>query len=235
MSNDEEHFLKRWSRRKVEARQPPQAKPPLPAQEPASGSVDGAVSVEGSGEAASDQDPTASVRQPARVFTEDDFADVDFEKLDFNSDYARFMQKGVPESIRQKALRQLWSSDPVFSAVEQFNEYGGDFTDAAVAVAPGTLQTAWRFGKGLLSDEEAAEWEALGKPVGEREEKPTAPSSADVAEASQVPTPEAAATDTDTTPPAATAESSPGEPRESEPLEAPPAPGEAQGKPPTQA
>ena len=43
-------------------------------------------------------------------------------------------------------------------------EYGGDFTDKAVAVAPGTLQTAWRIGKGFLNDAEVAEWDKLGKP-----------------------------------------------------------------------
>lgn len=164
MSNDDEHFLRRWSRRKVEARQPA-AEAPAPAR----GGQPGEAPPDGAAPAAKrvPESPPSETATPHRSLTEDDFADVDFEKLDFNSDYARFMQKGVPESIRQKALRQLWSSDPVFSAVEPFNEYGGDFTDAAVAVAPGTLQTAWRFGKGLLTDEEAAEWEALGKPESE--------------------------------------------------------------------
>jgi putative acetyltransferase len=71
----------------------------------------------------------------------------------------------VPESIKQKALRKLWVSDPVFTTPDPFQDYLGDYTDAAVAVPAGTLKTAYRVGKGFLSDEEVAEWEALGKPA----------------------------------------------------------------------
>src|SRR6185436_332360 len=63
------------------------------------------------------------------------------------------------------ALRKLWASDPIFSQIEPFQEYAGDFTDAAVAVPAGTLKTAYRVGKGFLSDEEVAEWEKLGHPA----------------------------------------------------------------------
>ncbi len=165
MANRDEPFLQRWSRRKVEARD---GSSPTP---------------EAQDEAPPTADAVAPAAEPERQLTEDDFADVDFAALDMQSDYARFMQKGVPEAIRQKALRQLWSSDPVFSAIEPFNEYGGDFTDKAVAVAPGTLQTAWRIGKGFLTDEEAAEWDALGKPAVPKEE----PVSERIAEAEAVP------------------------------------------------
>lgn len=154
MSNDDEPFLKRWSRRKVEARtgapepevavdQPPPAF--APGTEPSQGA-------------------SADVAERKPQLTEADFADVDFEQLDMQSDYTRFLDQGVPEAIKQRALRQLWSSDPIFSSIETFNEYGGDFTDKAVAVAPGALQTAWRVGKGFLTDEEAAVWEKLGVP-----------------------------------------------------------------------
>src|SRR5204863_10140657 len=103
--------------------------------------------------------------QEKRELTEADFADVDFDALDAKSDYARFLAKGVPEAIKQKALRKLWASDPVFSQIEPLQEYAGDFTDAAVAVPAGTLKTAYRVGKGFLSDEEVAEWEKLGHPA----------------------------------------------------------------------
>jgi|GEM_PF-175333 len=151
MNEEEEPFLKRWSRRKAEARREPAQegeKPPADPSAPEAGAAPG----------------PAAEAAPARPLTEADFADVDFDALDASSDYTRFLAPGVPEAIRQKALRKLWASDPVLSAVEPFQEYAGDFTDAAVAVAPGTLRTAYRVGKGFLTDEEVAEWERLGRP-----------------------------------------------------------------------
>src|SRR5262245_58979566 len=56
-------------------------------------------------------------------------------------------------------------SDAVFTTPDPFQDYLGDYTDAAVAVPAGTLKTAYRIGKGFLSDEELAEWEKLGKPT----------------------------------------------------------------------
>lgn len=159
MSHDEEPFLRRWSRRKTAARLDPA--PPAPVQ-PAD-AADAADVAERSEPPGGQAEPDA----PAHALTEADFADVEFEKLDMSSDYTRFLQQGVPDAIRQRALRQLWASDPVFSAVEVFNEYGGDFTDKAVAVPAGTLQTAWRFGKGFLTDDEAAAWDRLAAPPAE--------------------------------------------------------------------
>jgi putative acetyltransferase len=151
--NEDEPFLKRWSRRKVEARETP-------------GEVqrarEGAVADEGVPPDLSQ--PAGGRPQDKRELTEADFADVDFDALDAKSDYARFLAKGVPEAIKQKALRKLWASDPVFSQIDPFQEYAGDFTDAAVAVPAGTLKTAYRVGKGFLSDEEVAAWEKLGHP-----------------------------------------------------------------------
>ena len=45
--------------------------------------------------------------QEKRQLTEADFADVDFAALDAKSDYTRFLQAGVPDSIRNKALRRM--------------------------------------------------------------------------------------------------------------------------------
>jgi putative acetyltransferase len=151
--NEDEPFLKRWSRRKVEAREGPDK------VEPARESKDGDVGMAGDVSL-----PAQGEGRPhgKRELTEADFADVDFDALDAKSDYARFLAKGVPEAIKQKALRKLWASDPVFSQIEPLQEYAGDFTDAAVAVPAGTLKTAYRVGKGFLSDEEVAEWEKLG-------------------------------------------------------------------------
>jgi hypothetical protein len=83
----------------------------------------------------------------------EEFKDVDFSKLDYESDYSRFMEKGVPESIRKRALRALWGSNPILANVDGLNDYDEDFTDAALAVK-GILQSAYKPGSGYLTEEE---------------------------------------------------------------------------------
>ena len=90
-----------------------------------------------------------------------DFSEFEFEKLDFNSDYSQFMKDDVPVEARNKALRQLWSSDPVFARMDGLDDYCEDYTDAAM-VPVGAVRTAYRVGKGFLSDAEVAEWDKLG-------------------------------------------------------------------------
>lgn len=92
-----------------------------------------------------------------------DFSDFDFEKLDFDSDYTQFMKDDVSEDARNKALRQLWNSNPVLANMDGLDDYCEDYTDAAM-VPIGGIRTAYKIGKGFLSDAEVAEWEALGRP-----------------------------------------------------------------------
>jgi putative acetyltransferase len=160
MNDEEEPFLKRWSRRKQEAKDGPvdAADPKL--------APDGEVRALDERSRAEEPPPAPGDKaQDKRELTEADFADVDFEALDYNSDYARFTAPGVPEAIKNKALQKLWASHAVFTTPDPFQDYLGDYTDAAVAVPPGTLKTAYRIGKGFLTDEEVAEWEKLGKPA----------------------------------------------------------------------
>jgi putative acetyltransferase len=171
---EEEPFLRRWSRRKLEAKDAPEQRN-AEQEADARPAPSGAVEVEPG--------------QAPRQLTEADFADVDFEALDAKSDYTRFLAPGVPEAIKQKALRRLWASDAVFSQVDPFQEYAGDFTDAAVAVPAGTLKTAYRIGKGYLTDQEVAEWEKLGQPPEEARaaDDPAPPQGAAVASAAAEP------------------------------------------------
>jgi putative acetyltransferase len=159
---EEEPFLKRWSRRKVEARDGNRQDTRQETDKPESapGADPGAADAAPGARPAADP---AHARDTPEL-TEADFADVDFETLDAKSDYTRFLGPGVPAAIKRKALHKLWASDTVFSQVEPFQEYAGDFTDAAVAVPAGSLKTAYRVGKGFLTDEEIAEWEKLGHP-----------------------------------------------------------------------
>ncbi len=164
MSGSDESFLERWSRRKREA----EAKGKLAEESPPAEAEAGEPACEETREehAHAERAPAAKPGRAAqRPLTAADFADVDFDALDFNSDYARFMQPGVPLEIRNKALRKLWASNPVFTEMDGLDDYfSPDFTDAACAVPSGLIKTAYRVGRGFLSDEEVAEWEALGKP-----------------------------------------------------------------------
>ncbi len=150
MPDNDETFLARWSRRKRGG------EPTTPVAEP----VDDAATIE-----TGDETIGRSATDKDAMLTEADFVDVNFEALDFGSDYTRFMGKNVPDAIRNRALRKLWVSDPVLANMDGLHDYFGDYTDEAVAIKPGQiLQTAYKFGQGFLSDDEAAEWDKLGKP-----------------------------------------------------------------------
>lgn len=163
----DEAFFARWSRRKQAARAPKAADAPVLATEPEmhAGTVpaEPATTTEAN-DTASATTGTAASGTAARPLTEDDFKDVDFDTLDYASDYGRFMQPNVPDSIRQKALSKLWQSDPIFTQVDPFQDYAGDYTDAAVVPATGVVKTIYKVGQGFLSDDEAHAWTRVGKP-----------------------------------------------------------------------
>lgn len=140
MTNRQEDFLSRWSRRKVEARQGLRKKE----QEAAPAPEEARPPAAGEG--------GEPVRPGEPVLDEESFADVDFDKLDFSSDYTRFMHKGVPAAIKRRALRKLWTSDPVLACVDGLNDYDLDYTDAATVVKD--LKTSWKVGRGFLTDED---------------------------------------------------------------------------------
>ncbi len=174
MPDHDETFLSRWSRRKRA----------LEAETPAARSADN-VSAEPVERPPEGQEaaPTAATKDP--MLTEADFADVNFEALDFTSDYGRFMRSNVPDAIRNRALRKLWVSDPVLANMDGLHDYFGDYTDAAVAIPAGqTLQTAYKFGQGFLSDDEAAVWDRLGKPVEVEKPREVEVAAADIKEQS---------------------------------------------------
>ena len=163
MTDKDEPFLSRWSRLKREAEKGAQRPTEVAATE------EGAASAaNSSGQVQHSQaDPSETV-DGAEAQTEDrqsalDIESIDFDKLDAHSDYKPFMSAKVPDEVRNKALNKLWLSDPVLSGPDQLSDYMDDFTDAACAVPSGLLRTAYKVGQGFLSDEEAAEWDRLGR------------------------------------------------------------------------
>ncbi len=100
-------------------------------------------------------------------------------------DFSAFMKATVPAALRNRALKRLWTSNPVLANVDMLVDYGEDFTAAADPV--GLVKTIYRVGKGMLPDEEEVAEAAAPEVVDEVEEEV-----AEV-ETAPLPTPEEAA------------------------------------------
>ena len=62
-----------------------------------------------------------------------------------------FFKEGVPDRLRQIALRRVWRLNPIIRFADaEINDYHEDFTDAATVIEG--MQTAYKVGKGYLSD-----------------------------------------------------------------------------------
>jgi Protein of unknown function (DUF3306) len=109
-------FLERWSRRKREARR---AEPP---PEPA-GDEEGRALV---APAAAPSDPAVD-EEPA--LTPEEIARLpSLEELTAETDISCFLRKGVPETLRNAALRRMWSLDPAIrDFVGEARDYSYDW------------------------------------------------------------------------------------------------------------
>lgn len=156
-------FLMRWSRRKRGNDEAVKAKPHVAEAEPVPitedvvvASHDQPTSLEDAvqhEDAAANQDRSEGPEAEAESETVPaELENVDIEALTYDSDYTQFMQEGVPEALKRRALRQLWRSDPILANVDGLNDYDGDFTDAALAVD--VLKTIHKVGRGYLTDED---------------------------------------------------------------------------------
>src|SRR5438105_8820924 len=77
------------------------------------------------------------------------------ETLTKDSDFRAFMRPGVPEELRNQALRKLWGSDPVYANLDGLLEYGEDF--AAPFRIAGVVATVYRVLEGMPDPEKPAE------------------------------------------------------------------------------
>ncbi|TDE40056.1 DUF3306 domain-containing protein [Antarcticimicrobium sediminis] len=71
----------------------------------------------------------------------------DPDTLESGDDFAAFMQQAVPERLRRRALRRLWTSNPVLANLDGLTDYSDDFTDAAMVVPD--MRTAYEVGRGM--------------------------------------------------------------------------------------
>src|SRR5689334_12954223 len=103
----EEEFLKRWSRRKQEAKVAEQASPP-PVPE------------------------TSAPPSKAETASE---PEIDLSKLPSidsitaATDITEFLRKGIPAELSRAALRRAWAADPVIRDFVGLAENAWDFTD----------------------------------------------------------------------------------------------------------
>lgn len=138
MARDDEPFLSRWARRKQKQRR----------------TGEGAPADDGGGEQASpkaaEDAQEAEAAEAERQRMVDELPDP--ETLSEQDDFTQFMQDGVPEDLRNRALRRLWRSNPIYAVRDGLNDYDLDYTDAANVVK--NLKTIYQVGRGMLSDEE---------------------------------------------------------------------------------
>lgn len=135
----DEPFLQRWARRKADAGTPTadDAQPDAPGVDTASlQHPSPAPATEGS----SDSDEIDLSTLP------------DIDSMNAESDFSVFMQNGIPDELRKRALQRLWRIDPAFGHIDGLLEYGEDYSgNGLVAEA---VNTIYKVGKGMITDEE---------------------------------------------------------------------------------
>ena len=73
------------------------------------------------------------------------------EKIKKEKGLDLFFKDGVPDRLRQIALRRVWKLNPIIRFADaEINDYHEDFTDAATVIEG--MQTAYHVGKGYLSE-----------------------------------------------------------------------------------
>lgn len=146
-SDDDKGFLARWSQRKQEAKQP-EPNPDAPAPE-----AEAAPSPAAMAEAAEEFDLSSLPK---------------LEEMTGSTDITGFLRKGVPEHLRNAALRQSWALDPAIrNYVNPALEYAYDWN------TPGGVPGSSELGAGIdvarmvlqiMGDGPPAESEAADNP-----------------------------------------------------------------------
>ena len=189
---DDDGFLQRWSRRKRLAVESGDARGlEETAPEPESAQIDVVAAGEHTASDEAAENPEIAANRAAAEA-------VDLEALTYESDFTVFMKKGVPEALKNAALRKLWRSNPMLAVVDGLNDYDLNYRTADTVLT--NFQSAWKVGQGYSdkaeevraemearSAELAAEREAKAAEAAERdEEKPEEPQEAENVEMAEV-------------------------------------------------
>ena len=156
---DEDGFLERWSRRKRGEPAPgaPEIETTETAEVPSeparpSGGRSGPPSARARA-ASRKPDDAGDPGDPDDIGDPEVIAKLpDIDSLDESSDFTAFLQDGVPEMIRRKALRRLWRLNPVFAVLDGLNDYDEDFSAGGIIAE--NIKTIYKVGKGYLDEDE---------------------------------------------------------------------------------
>lgn len=169
--DESKNFLSRWSERKRQA---------------------GEAAREESREAEAGEERAAKSGEEAELEVEavDPATLPDIDSLAAGSDFTVFMRAGVPEALKQRALRRLWQVDPAFNVICPLDDYNLDYTDAATVVP--NLKTLYQVGRGMVLPSEKLEkaeggGDAAALPSGAGESAPASIPSPDTAAAPEQP------------------------------------------------
>jgi len=155
-SSDSKRFLTRWSQRKLEAKQPERETPSVEVPSVEVQSVQLNVASGAAGEKASVEDFDLSSLPK-------------LEDLTATTDITMFLHKGVPESLRNAALRKFWALDPAIrNYVSPALEYACDWN------TPGGVPGSTELGPGvdvarLVSQIMGTDKAAVQEPISPRE------------------------------------------------------------------
>lgn len=140
----DEAFLSRWARRKQQVKSgelpppepPPQVAPALPgapvkAEQPAQPPTD----------APNNEAPPLPTLEDVAALTRE-------------SDYARFLQPGVDNGVKQAAMKKLFFSDPHYNVMDGLDVYIGDYNTPDPLPASMLRQMVQAKFLGLFDDEE---------------------------------------------------------------------------------
>ena len=76
------------------------------------------------------------------------------DSLGKDSDFTVFMREGVPEALKQQALRKLWASDPAFGAPDILDIHALDYSH--LGRTQEVVQTSYQVGRGFIDEVEKA-------------------------------------------------------------------------------
>lgn len=174
---EERGFVSRWSRRKREAGRARDEVPAdeISAQEPsvASEPVSDEVLDEIAARAATEE---LSPEEHEMLANREAAEAVDIESLAYESDFSVFLKRGVPAALRRKAMRKLWTSNPVLANLDGLNDYDENFAD----VSGNYFNSLWQVGRGYLTDKDSKA-SPVASPGGEADDGLPAPTPQDAA------------------------------------------------------
>jgi hypothetical protein len=136
--DEDRPFLERWSRRKREG----EASDRMDEQPGDSAARESETRSEGE----NDEDRLRQL-QDNREAAEA----VDLDNLDAASDLSPFFKEGVPKALKMAAMRAMWRTSPVFANLDGLNDYDQNFADPELIKK--FTGTAWKIGRGYLTDD----------------------------------------------------------------------------------